>query len=94
LLINYAHAILTGNTFAGRGLSLYRSGDILVAGNTFDVTEASGAGVTVALNSACGALRSLDCTKTGGSFPQPIISLGNRWNVTPTCPVATLEPGQ
>jgi hypothetical protein len=223
-LTNYGHAIVTGNTFAGRGLSLYRSRDILVAGNTFDVTEASGvgvidaenvadglkidgnvirrhgmagpaikvtphsggipnrvsisnntivvdgnsdgiygdsvrnfgvrdnditftgpapagsgihldaisgpidqamitgntiagpltatggntyyaavrlaarpatiSGVTVALNSARGALRSLDCSQTGGSFPQPIISLGNRWTVAPTCPVATLEAGQ
>lgn len=223
-LTNYAHAIVTGNTFAGRGLSLYRSQDILVTGNTFDVTEASGAGVidaenvadgvkidgnvirrhgiagpaikvtphsggipnqvsisnntivtdgnadaiytesvrnlgvrdnditftspapagsgihldaisgpvdqamitgntiagpltasggntyyaavrlaarpamisgvTVALNSAHGAIRSLDCSQTGGSYPEPIISLGNRWNVAPTCPVATLQPGQ
>ena len=223
-LTNYAHAIITGNTFAGRGLFLYRSQDILVDDNTFDVTEATGvgvvdaenvadgvkidgnvirrhgaagpaikvtphsggipnqvsisdntivtdsnadaiytesvrnlgvrdnditftgpapagsgihldaisgpidqamitgntiagpltptggntyfaavrlvarpetiSGVTVALNSARGALRSLDCEQTGGSFPQPIISLGNRWNVAPTCPFATLQPGQ
>jgi len=223
-LTNYAHAIVTGNTFSGRGLSLYRSQDILVTGNTFDVTEASGAGVidaenvadgvkidgnvirrhgvagpaikvtphsggipnrvsisnntivadgnadaiyaesvrnlgvrdnditftspapdgsgihldaisgpidqamitgntiagpltarggntyyaavrlaarpatisgvTVALNSTRGAIRSLDCSQTGGSFPQPIISLGNRWTVAPTCPAATLQPGQ
>jgi hypothetical protein len=223
-LTSYGHAIVAGNTFTGRGLSLYRSLDILVAGNTFDVTEASGvgvidaenvadgvkidgnvirrhgvagpaikvtphsggipnrvsisnntivvdgnsdviygdsvrnfgvrdnditfigpapagsgihldaisgpidqamitgntiagpvtstggntyyaavrlaarpaaiSGVTIALNSARGALRSLDCSQTGGSYPQPIISLGNRWNVAPTCPVATLQPGQ
>ncbi len=58
------------------------------------IDQAMITGVTVALNSARGALRSLNCSQTGGSFPQPIISLGNRWTVAPTCPVATLQAGQ
>jgi hypothetical protein len=51
-------------------------------------------GVTVALNSSQGAIRSLQCEQTvAGNYPQPIVSVGNRWNVAPTC-VAALQPGQ
>ncbi|MEV4050148.1 right-handed parallel beta-helix repeat-containing protein [Amycolatopsis sp. NPDC049688] len=218
-LTSYRHATITGNTFGGKGLSLYRTEDVVVAGNTFDVTAVSGAGVvdsqnvatgdkidgnvirrhgvagpgirvtphsggfpdrvtitgntiavdgdadgiygdsvheigvrdnditfteaapdgsgialqgisgpiedatitgntvagtspyfaavrldsrpepfhgvTVALNSARGAARSLQCSqRAAGGFPPSIVSTGNRWNVPPSCPVATLQPGQ
>ncbi|WP_284740799.1 right-handed parallel beta-helix repeat-containing protein [Amycolatopsis sp. RTGN1] len=218
-LTSYRHATITGNTFAGKGLSLYRTEDVVVADNTFDVTALSGAGVvdaqnvatgdkiagniirrhgvagpgiritphsggipaqvtvtgntialdgdadgiygdsvheigvrdnditftgaapngsgvtlqgisgpiedvmitgntvtgaspyfaavrldsrpepfhgvTVALNASRGAARSLQCSQRApGGFPPSIISTGNRWNVAPTCPVATLQPGQ
>lgn len=218
-LTSYRHATITGNTFSGKGLSLYRTEDVLVADNTFDVTAVTGAGVvdaqnlatgdkiagniirrhgvpgpairvtphsggipaqvtvtgntiavdgdadaiyadsvheigirdnditftdaapngsgialqgisapiedatitgntvagtspyfaavrldsrpepfhgvTVALNSSRGAARSLQCSQRApGGFPPSIVSTGNRWNVPPTCPVATLQPGQ
>ena len=218
-LTSYRHATITGNTFSGKGLSLYRTQDVVVADNTFDVTAISGAGVvdaqntttgdkiagniirrhgvsgpairiqphsgafpaqmtvtgntialdgdsdaiygdsvheigirdnditftesatdgsgitlqgisgpiedatitgntdaganpyfaavrldsrpeafhglTVALNSSRGAVRSLQCSQRApGGFPASIVSTGNRWNVAPTCPVATLQPGQ
>jgi hypothetical protein len=218
-LTSYRHATITGNTFGGKGISLYRTEDVVVADNTFDVTAPSGAGVvdaqnvatgdkiagniirrhgapgpgvritphsggfpaqvtvtgntiavdgnadaiyadsvheigvrdndvtfteaapdgsgvalqgisgpiedatitgntvtgpgpyfaavrldsrpgpfggvTVALNSSRGATRSLQCSQRApGGFPPSIVSTGNRWNVAPTCPVATLEPGQ
>jgi hypothetical protein len=219
-LTSYRHATITGNTFSGKGLSLYRTEDVVVANNTFDVTALSGAGVidaqnvatgdkiagnlirrhgvsgpairitphsggipaqvtvtgntiavdgdsdaiyadsvheigirdnditfteaapngsgitlqaiadrsktptitgntvagagpyfaavrldsrpepfhgvTVALNSSRGgAIRSLQCSQRApGGFPPSIVSTGNRWNVAPTCPVATLQPGQ
>ena len=218
-LTSYRNATITGNTFSGKGLSLYRTQDVVVADNTFDVTAVSGAGVidsqnvatgdkisgniirrhgvsgpairvtphsggipaqvtitgntiaadgdadgiyadsvheiavrdnditftesapngsgialqgisgpiedatitgntvagtnpyfaavrldsrpepfrgvTVALNSSRGAARSLQCSQRApGGFPSSIVSTGNRWNVAPTCPVATLQPGQ
>ncbi len=217
-LTSYQHAVVSGNTFAGRGLSLYRTRDVVVADNTFDVTAVTGGGViesgnvadgiridnnvirrhgvpgpvirvvsqsggvpgqvsvggntivadgdstgvygdgvrdfgvrdntitfteqapngsgihiqaingpvdevmvtgnsiagpgyfaavrldsrperfrglTVALNSSRGAVRSLQCSQSGdGGFPEPVVSVGNRWNVAPTCPVATLQTGQ
>jgi len=51
-LTSYHHAVVSGNTFNGRGLSIYRSSDVIVADNTFDVTEASGIGVIDAENVA------------------------------------------
>jgi hypothetical protein len=53
-LTSYRHATITGNTFAGKGLSLYRTEDVVVADNTFDVTALSGAGVVDAQNVATG----------------------------------------
>jgi hypothetical protein len=44
-IVTYRHVTITGNTFAGRGLSLYRTGDVIVSDNTFDVTAISGEGV-------------------------------------------------
>lgn len=218
-LSTYRHATITGNTFSGKGLALYRTEDVVVTGNTFDVTAGTGGGVvdsqnvatrdkitgniirrhgvpgpgiritphsggipaqvtvsgntivadgnadaiygdsvheiavrdnditfteaapdgsgialqgitgpiegamitgntvtganpyfaavrldsrpepfrgvTVALNSSSGATRSLQCSQRApGGFPPSIVSTGNRWNVAPTCPVATLQPGQ
>jgi hypothetical protein len=84
---------ITGNTIAGpltsAGANTYFAA-VRLAANPFQID-----GVTVALNSSRGALRSLECSQTtAGNFRQPIVSLGNRWNVKPTCSVATLEPGQ
>ena len=218
-LSTYRHATITGNTFSGKGLALYRAEDVVVSGNTFDVTAATGGGVidsqnvatrdkitgnvirrhgvsgpgiriaphsggipaqvtvsgntivadgnadaiygdsvreigvrdnditfteaapdgsgitlqgitgpiedamitgntvtgaspyfaavrldsrpepfhgvTVALNSSRGATRSLQCSQRApGGFPPSIVSTGNRWNVAPTCPVATLQSGR
>jgi hypothetical protein len=84
--------MITGNTIAGPVTST--GGNTYYAAVRLAARPAAISGVTIALNSARGALRSLDCSQTGGSYPQPIISLGNRWNVAPTCPVATLQPGQ
>ena len=85
-------AMITGNTIAGPFTAT--GGNTYYAAVRLAARPATISGVTIALNSARGALRSLDCSQTGGSYPQPIISLGNRWNVAPTCPVATLQPGQ
>ncbi|MEN3360053.1 MAG: Pectate lyase superfamily protein [Mycobacteriales bacterium] len=83
---------ITGNTIAG---PLSDSG-----GNTYfaavrlDSRPGQIIGVTVALNSSRGALRSLTCTQRDPSgFPQPVVSLGNRWNIAPTC-IAALTAGQ
>jgi hypothetical protein len=85
-------AMITGNTIAGpltdAGGNTYYAAVRLVS------RPQPISGVTVALNSARGANRSLDCEQTAGSFPQPIISVGNRWAVAPACPFATLQPGQ
>lgn len=43
-LTSYRHATITGNTFVGGGLFLYRTQDVVVADNTFDVTAFSGGG--------------------------------------------------
>src|SRR5437868_3894140 len=85
-------AMITGNTIAGPLTST--GGNTYFAAVRLAARPETISGVTVALNSARGAIRSLDCEQTGGSFPQPIISLGNRWNVAPNCPFATLQPGQ
>lgn len=53
-LTSYRHATITGNTFSGKGLSLYRTEDVVVADNTFDVTAVSGVGVVDAQNVATG----------------------------------------
>jgi hypothetical protein len=53
-LTTYSHVTITGNTFAGRGLLLYRSQDAVVADNTFDVTAISGGGVIETENVADG----------------------------------------
>ena len=83
---------ITGNTVAGplssTGGNTYYSA-VRLAASPHDIE-----GVTVALNASRGAIRSLNCGQTPpGSFRQPIVSVGNRWNVAPTC-VATLRPGQ
>ncbi|HEX6686305.1 MAG TPA: right-handed parallel beta-helix repeat-containing protein [Candidatus Limnocylindrales bacterium] len=44
-LTSYRRATITGNTFSGRGLFLYRTHDVIVADNTFDVTAISEEGV-------------------------------------------------
>src|SRR2546430_211148 len=49
-ITSYHHVVVSGNTFSGRGLALYRSSDVIVADNTFDVTEATGIGVIDAEN--------------------------------------------
>jgi len=85
-------AMITGNTIAGPLTAT--GGNTYYAAVRLAARPGTISGVTVALNSAHGAIRSLDCAVTGGSFPEPIISLGNRWTVTPTCPAATLQPGQ
>lgn len=53
-LTSYRHATITGNTFGGKGLSLYRTENVVVADNTFDVTAVSGAGVVDSQNVATG----------------------------------------
>lgn len=84
---------ITGNTVAGplssTGANTYYAA-VRLAANPFQID-----GVTVALNSSRGALRSLECTQSAaGNFPLPIVSLGNRWNTAPTCAAATLQQGQ
>ena len=77
-------ATVTGNTIAGTGY---------FAAVRLDARPQKFGEVTVALNSA-GAGGSLKCTQSvPGLFPQPVISLGNRWNAAPAC-VATLQSGQ
>jgi hypothetical protein len=84
---------ITGNTFAGplssAGGGTYLAAVRLAASpNPID-------GVTVALNASRGAIASLLCATTSpGVFRQPIVSLGNRWNVAPACAGATLVSGQ
>ena len=51
-LVSYHYAIVSGNTFTGRGLFVYRCSDIVVADNTFDVTGISGGGVVEVRNVA------------------------------------------
>src|SRR4051812_28737657 len=51
-LSTYRHATITGNTFSGKGLSLYRTEDVVVTGNTFDVTAGTGGGVIDSQNVA------------------------------------------
>jgi Right handed beta helix region len=84
---------ITGNSIVGplsaTGANTYFAA-VRLAASPFPIL-----GATVALNSSRGALRSLDCSQAGaGNFPQPIVSLGNRWNINPTCSVATIQPGQ
>jgi hypothetical protein len=84
---------ITGNTVAGplssSGANTYFAA-VRLAANPFQID-----GVTVALNSSRGAQRSLECSQTtAGNFRQPIVSVGNRWNVNPTCSAATLQGGQ
>jgi Right handed beta helix region len=83
---------ITGNTIAG---PLSASGaNTYFAAVRLDSRPGQLIGVTVALNSSRGALRSLTCTQRDPSgFPQPVVSLGNRWNIAPAC-VATLTSGQ
>ncbi|MFL6077086.1 MAG: right-handed parallel beta-helix repeat-containing protein [Mycobacteriales bacterium] len=78
--------MITGNTVAGD--NPYFAAVQLHAG-PFPIS-----GVTVAMNSSRGALRSLVCSQSvAGNFTDPIVSFGNRWNIAPTCPVPT-QPGQ
>jgi Right handed beta helix region len=84
--------MITGNTVTG---PLSASG-----GNTYFAAVQLHAGpfaisgVTVAMNSSHGALRSLVCSQSvAGNFPEPIVSFGNRWNIAPTCAVP-IQPGQ
>lgn len=84
---------ITGNTVAGPlssdGSNTYFAA-VRLAASPFRID-----GVTVALNASRGAIRSFTCAQTApGTFGQPIVSLGNRWNVAPTCSVATLQSGQ
>jgi hypothetical protein len=84
---------ITGNSIVGplsaTGANTYFAA-VRLAASPFPIL-----GATVALNSSRGALRSLDCSQAGaGNFPQPIVSVGNRWNINPTCPVATIQSGQ
>jgi hypothetical protein len=44
-LTSYSSAVISGNIFNGRGIRLYRTRDVVVAGNTFDATMESGQGV-------------------------------------------------
>jgi hypothetical protein len=77
--------MITGNTVTG---STYFAA-VRIAASPHPVF-----GVTVALNSSVGGVRSLQCEQDlAGNFPRPIVSLGNRWAVSPTC-VATLQSGQ
>jgi parallel beta helix pectate lyase-like protein len=79
-------ATITGNTVAGPSY---------FAAVRLDSRPEQFHGVTVALNSARGAIRSLQCSQRAtGGFPPSIVSTGNRWNVAPSCPVAVLQPGQ
>jgi hypothetical protein len=50
----YRHVTITGNTFFGKGLDLYRTQDVVVSGNTFEVTAISGQGVIETGNVASG----------------------------------------
>jgi hypothetical protein len=84
---------ITGNNVAGplsaTGANTYFAA-VRLAASPFQID-----GVTVALNSSRGAIRSLECTQTSpGGFRQPVVSVGNRWNVAPTCSIAVLQPGQ
>jgi hypothetical protein len=53
-ITSYHHATITGNTFVGRGINLYRTQDVLVADNTFDVNAPTAAGVIEVQNVASG----------------------------------------
>jgi hypothetical protein len=53
-ITTYRHATITGNTFADRGLFLYRTQDVVVSANTFDVTAIDGYGVIESENVASG----------------------------------------
>jgi hypothetical protein len=71
-----------------------------IAGSTFfaavrvDASPQPVEAVTVALNTARGTGRSLTCSQSvAGNFHQPIVSVGNRWPVAPTC-AAGLTAGQ
>jgi parallel beta helix pectate lyase-like protein len=78
-------ATITGNTVDGAGY---------FAAVRLDARPQKFGDVTVALNSAGAGIGSLRCTQSGpGLFPRPVISLGNRWNVAPSC-VAALDSGQ
>ncbi len=77
--------MITGNSVTGNGY--YAA--VRIAASPHPVL-----GVTVALNASVGAIRSLHCEQSvPGNYPQPIVSVGNRWNTAPTC-VATLQSGQ
>ena len=79
---------ITGNTVAGPTRGYLAA--VRLAANPFPID-----GATVALNASRGAQRSLECSQTEpGGFRQPIVSVGNRWNVAPTCAAATLESGR
>lgn len=85
--------MITGNSIAGP-LSA-TGGNTIFAAVRLDSRPTPIRGVTVALNSSRGALRSLQCSQSApGGFPQPFVSSGNRWNVPPTCVGAVLQPGQ
>lgn len=84
---------ITGNTVAGPLSS--------TGGNTYGAVVRLAAnphpidGVTVAMNASRGAISSLQCDQTtAGNFRQPIVSVGNRWNVAPACSIARLVAGQ
>jgi hypothetical protein len=80
---------ITGNTIAAAVGTTYSTA-VRLAANPNPIE-----GVTVAFNSSRGATRSLECTQTtAGNYHQPIVSVGNRWNVTATCSATTLVDGE
>jgi hypothetical protein len=89
-ITTYGHVTVTGNTFAGRGLDLYRTHDVVVADNTFDVTALSGVGVVEVSNAADGvkidnnvirrhgvAGPAVRITPHSGAFPKQVTVSGN-----------------
>lgn len=79
-------AMITGNSVAGFEY---------FAAVRLDSRPEKFRGLTVALNSSRGAVRSLQCfQQNAGGFREPGVSVGNRWNVAPTCSAATFTPGQ
>jgi hypothetical protein len=86
-------AMITGNSIVGP-LSA-GGGNTYFAAVRLDAKPVPFGGITVGLNSSRGAIRSVSCSQTiAGGFPQPIVSVGNRWNATPSCPIATFQTGQ
>jgi len=84
--------MITGNTVTGPLTDT--GGNTYYAAVQLHASPYAISGVTVAMNSSRAAQRSLVCSQSvAGNFPEPIVSFGNRWNITPTCTVPT-QPGQ